>query len=391
MVIGALINVCLGAVYAFSVFRSPLEEKWGISATQSGLPYMVFLALFGICMALAGRRMDRWGPRKAGVIGGIVVGSAWLMAGLSANVWMLTLLYGILGGAGVGILYGCPIAVSARWFPDKKGLAVGLTVMGFGLSALVVAPIINMLIADHGPLPAFSIMGGAFLIILVLLSLPLRFPEEGWLPAGWAPDPVRHAPAAELDRSAMVRTPSFWGLWICYTLGCLAGLMAIGIAAPFGREVALLAAGPAALAVSVFALFNGAGRPLFGWLTDRLRPRTAALLSFLSLFLASAALRWLGDGSSIVYFAAFSLLWMNLGGWLAIAPTATASFFGTRFYGENYALVFTAYGLGAILGMVLSGVLRDATGSYVNVFVPIMVLAAAGAAVACLLLKPPAR
>lgn len=389
VIMGALINICLGAIYAFSVFRTPLEELWGISATRSGMPFMVFLAVFGAGMALAGRSVDRWGPRKIGVTGGVMVGLAWVLAGLSSNILILTLLYGVLGGAGVGVLYGCPIAVSARWFPDRKGLAVGLTVMGFGLSALVVAPMINALIVRLGPLPAFSVMGAGFLLVLVLLSLPLRFPPEGWRPSGWNPPTIPGGSTREMNRSRMIRTGSFRGLWICYTLGCLAGLMAIGISAPFGREVALLSPGSAALAVSLFAVFNGTGRPLFGWLTDRNTPRAAGVFSFVSLLAASAALRWWGRGNSVVYFTGFSVLWLNLGGWLAIAPTATASFFGTRFYGENYGIVFTAYGLGAILGMVLSGLFRDLTGSYQNVFLPVMVLAGAGAVLAALMLKPP--
>ncbi|MBC7093729.1 OFA family MFS transporter [Candidatus Bipolaricaulota bacterium] len=384
---GLLANVCLGAVYAFSVFRKPLEDLWGIKATESGLPFMVFLATFALGMAFAGGLVERWGPRKTGILGGILVGIGWILSGFSPNVLVLTLLYGVVGGAGVGVAYGCPIAVATKWFPDRKGLAVGLTVMGFGISALVVAPITGALIGSVGVLRTFTCLGIAFLAALVVLALPLRFPPAGWRPAGWAGAAAK-AGTVELDRNEMVRTASFYALWATYTIGCLSGLMAIGIAAPFGREVACLSASLSALAVSVFAVFNGAGRPLFGWLTDRLTPRYAALVSFGLILLAAAALwRW-GEGSAIVYFIAFSVLWLNLGGWLAIAPTATATFFGTKHYGKNYGLVFTAYGAGAILGNVLSGVLRDATGTYLAVFPPVMALAALGLVVALVGLRP---
>ena len=385
---GLLINLCLGAVYAFSIFRKPLESLWGIGATASGMPYMIFLATFALAMALAGGIVERWGPRRTGILGGILVGLGWILAGFAPNVGLLTVFYGIVAGAGVGIIYGCPVAVAAKWFPDRKGLAVGLTVMGFGLSALITAPIMSALIAAVGPLRTFSIMGAAFLAILIALSLPLRYPTQGWRPAGWKPSAAQLKAQVELDRGGMIRTATFYALWLTYTIGCLAGLMAIGISAPFGKELAGLPSELAAIAVSLFAVFNGAGRPLFGWLTDRLTPKYAAVLSFSLIILAAALLSLWGRGSVPLYFLGFSVLWLNLGGWLAIAPTATATFFGTRHYGKNYGIVFTAYGAGALLGGVLSGLIRDITGSYIAVFIPVIALAAVGIVVSVWGLKP---
>ncbi len=386
--LGALINMCLGAVYAFSVFRRPLEELWDIGATHSGLPFMVFLGVFSVGMVVAGRGLDRWGPRRTGLVGGLLVAAGWLLAGLSPNIGTLTALYGVLGGAGVGVLYGCPIAVSAKWFPDKKGLAVGLTVMGFGLSALVMAPLLELSIRALGPLSTFSVFGGAFLVLLLLLSLPLRVPPVDWGLVGNEAAERSVARQVDLDPASMLRTSTFYGLWGCFTVGCLSGLMAIGIAAPYGQEVAQLDPSLAAVAVSVFALFNAGGRPLFGWLTDLLTPRRAAMLSFASIIVGSALLALWGEGSPPIYFVGFSILWLNLGGWLAIAPTATGTYFGTKHYGSNYGWVYTGYGLGAILGMVLSGLLRDLTGTYVMVFPPVIGLAVCGLFLSVVLLKP---
>ena len=388
VLVGLLINLCLGAVYAFSVFKVPLQEKLNIGATQSGLPFMIFLAVFALAMALAGGLAGKWGPKRTSILGGVLVGTGWILAGLAPNIWVLTLFYGVIGGGGVGIMYGCPIAVAAKWFPDKKGLAVGLTVMGFGLSALITAPIIGELIETITVLPTFMVLGAVFLVLLVVLAIPLRFPPEGWLPQGWTPVERGRSSMVELDRSRMVRTSTFYALWGTYTIGCLAGLMAIGISKPVGLEVAKLAPGLATLSVSIFAVFNGVGRPIFGWLTDRLSPRYTAVLSFALILLASAVLYLWGQGNIALYFIAFSILWLNLGGWLAIAPTATATFFGTKFYGKNYGLVFTSYGVGAILGSVLSGVIRDATASYLPVFLPVMGLAALGLVIAAAALKP---
>lgn len=391
LVIGLLINICLGAVYAFSVFKVPLQDEWGIGATQSGLPFMVFLASFAAFMALAGGLVERWGPRRSALLGGTLVGAGWILAGFSPGIGWFTLSYGLLGGAGVGVVYGVPITVAAQWFPDRKGLAVGLTVMGFGLSALVMAPVMRAMIANPsiGPFRTFTYLGVAFTAILALLSLPLHTPPDGWKPSWLKARQPEDLPAPRgLDRSRMLRTPTFYALWGTYTIGCLAGLMAIGISSPVGQEVAGLSPAAAAVSVSLFAVFNGIGRPLFGWLTDRLAPRNAASLSFVLILLSSALLYLFGQGNKAVYFTAFGILWLNLGGWLAIAPTATATLFGTAHYAKNYGIVFTSYGVGALLGNTLAGMIRDASGGYLPVFLPVMGLAALGIIVAALWLKP---
>ncbi len=392
VLVGLLMNVCLGAVYAFSVFRKPLEGLWGISATQAGLPFMVFLATFALLMALAGGLVASWGPRKTSLLGAALVGAGWILAGFASDIAWLTIFYGVIGGSGVGILYGCPIAVAAKWFPDKKGLAVGLTLAGFGLSALLMAPLMTNTIAMEsvGVSKTFMYFGIAFLAVLVVLSFGLRNPKADWKPAGWKGAAAKGSSGIDLDRGQMVRTPAFYALWGTYIIGCLAGLMAIGIASPVGSEVALLRPETAAIAVSVFAVFNGVGRPLFGWLTDKITPKGTALLSFALILGASALLYFAGQGSAVVYFVAFSILWLNLGGWLAIAPTATSTFFGAKHYAKNYGVVFTAYGIGAILGSLLSGMIHDAAGSYLPVFVPVMGLAGLGLIVALLGLRPAA-
>jgi len=384
---GLIINVCLGAIYAFSIFRTPLEKLWNITATQSGLPFMVFLVMFAVTMPFAGNLIQKWGPKITMILGGILVGIGWITASFSPDINTLTLLYGVLGGIGVGIVYGAPIATSAKWFPDRGGLAIGLTVGGFGLSALITAPIIKYLIGTVGPLNTFLYLGVAFLIIIVILSLPYKFPPEDWKPAGFVAKTTSSTTTAsvELDRNEMIKTGSFWALWLTYTIGCLAGLMAIGISAPAGKEVGLTAE-MAALAVSLYAIFNFLGRPLFGALTDKIKPKGSAILSFFIVGTASLLTYWIRE--KIIFIISFCLLWLNLGGWLAIAPTATKIFYGTKFYGKNYGLVFTAYGAGAIAGVLLSGRIKDFTGSYFSVFPIVAGLCVLGIIIALVGLKP---
>ncbi|WAC06832.1 MAG: OFA family MFS transporter [Thermodesulfobacteriota bacterium] len=390
VLLGLVINLCIGSVYAWSVFRKPLEATFNVGATQSGMPFTVFLAFFALLMPFAGKLLDKYGPKLISIIGGIVVGLGWILSKNASDMTFLTITYGVIAGAGVGIVYGAPIAVATRWFPDKKGLAVGLTVLGFGLSALITAPLARKLIAAHGPLPTFGILGVAFLVITVILAFPLRFPPSGWKPAGWTPPPAAAA-GAGYNVSGMLSTPTFYGLWICYIIGALAGLMAIGISSPCAQEVVQCDAATAAGLVSIFAIFNGVGRPIFGWLTDKITPRGSAIVSFIIIIAASAIMLQIGAGCTGLYTVAFCGFWLCLGGWLAIAPTATATFFGTQFYAQIYGVVFSAYGLGAIIGNLACGRIRDLTGSYTNAFYLTGGLAVLGIVVAFLLLKPPKK
>ncbi len=391
VVLGIIVNFCLGAVYAYSVFKKPLEEMFQISATQGGLPYMIFLAMFALFTFIAGKFIDRLGPRKVMMVGGALVGIGWMLTFFASNIWMVIATYGIIGGAGVGIVYGGPVSVATRWFPDKKGLAVGLSLAGFGGSAMATAPIASALIGKVGPLATFGIMGIAFFFITIILAIPMKFPPAGFKPAGWNPPAAAAGTAgsANITAGGMLKTASFYGLWICYILGATAGLMAIGISASVGREVIGLDKAMAATLVMIFAIFNGIGRPIFGALTDKMTPRWAAFLSFVLIFIASIMMLAAGPGSIGLYAVAFCIFWLCLGGWLAIGPASTASFFGLEGYAQKYGVVFSAYGLGAIIGGIISGSAKDAFGSYTIAFYPTAGMAILGCIIAIILVKPP--
>jgi len=380
VIVGFIINLCLGAIYSYSVFRKPLERLWAITSTESGLPYMAFLTAFAFVMPLAGSFIERYGPRLTLILGSTLVTVGWVFASYSTNIYMLTILYGVIGGAGTGTIYSVPITTAAKWFPEKAGTAIGLTVLGFGLSPLITAPAISTLIELVGPLKTFLYLGIVILIILVVFSFQLRFPQRGFGQSSPSNSEGFEA-SRELDASAMLRTKTFYALWTAYAIGCFSGFMSIGISAPFGIEVVRISQAEASIAVSVFAIFNGLGRPLYGWLTDRLKPRIVAILSFCMIASASLILYLLSEGSLLVFYAGFALLWLNLGGWLALAPTSTKIFFGTKNYGKNYGIVVTADGVGALLGTLSSGWLRDVTGTYLSVFPLVATLAVIGALV----------
>ena len=383
--LGSLVLLCLGTVYSWSIFRKPLEDLFGISATQSLLPFTFLLVLYALLMPVTGFYIDRIGVGKITAIGGVVTGIGYILSSLTTNIILLTITYGVIAGAGVGIAYGVPLAVSAKWFPDRKGLAVGLTAVGFGLSPLVTAPLAKSLIAAYGVLPTFTILGISLTAIILVISVTLKLPPKGWKPQGWVPKTLDEI--TESQQKQLWQSPSFYALWLCYTIGTFVGLSAIGISSPVAQEIIKLDATTAAITVSIFAVFNGIGRPLFGWLTDRFQPKGAATISYVLILIASILMLNAGEGQGLTYLVAFSLFWLCLGGWLAIAPTATLILFDPENYAKNYGIVFTAYGAGALLGTLATGQIRDLFGSYTYAFYPTAFLAVIGIIIAQLKLR----
>jgi MFS transporter, OFA family, oxalate/formate antiporter len=392
VVFGLIAHLCLGAVYAWGTFKKPIMNHFQLNATEGSLPFILFLAFFAIMMPFGGRWIQKYGPRKIGIIGGILVGAGWILAGFATNLTVLCLTYGIIAGAGVGLAYAAPIQTSTRWFPDKKGLAVGLTVGGFGLSAAIIAPVGNALINAQDVTFMFKIFGIVFLALIILLALTLRFPKADWKPAGWTGNKNGAVTTFNFAPTQMMKTPAFWALFLCFMFGSTAGLMAIGIASPVGQEIIKISSGLAASLTAVFAIFNFGGRPVFGWLTDRITPKYAAVVSFLLIIIGSALMLFFaGEGGNAVYIIAFILLWMALGGWLAVAPTATSTFFGPVHNSSNYGFVFVAYGLGAIIGNLVSGRAIDLFGSYDVAFIVTLALGVIGLVLAWVLLKQPKK
>jgi MFS family permease len=376
----------MGTVYSWSIFKKPLQELHGIQATASLLPFTVMLVMYAGFMPIAGARMTRVGPGRMMRLGAVLIGAGYVLSGFATSTLTLVLSYGVLSGAGVGIAYGAPLAVTAAWFPDKKGLAMGLTMVGFGLSPLVTAPVAKVLIDQLGVQEAFWCLGCAFLLILIGVSFFLHPPP---------PDAVLPFSGGGRQTGSVwiqtpehpLRTPVFHALCACFTIGTFVGLSAIGISSSVAQELIRLQPETAALLVSAFAVFNGVGRPLFGWMADVRSPRFAALISYVCMMVASFLMLTVGEGDVVRYVFSFCLLWMCLGGWLALAPTATLSLFDPAGYARTYGLVFISYGVGALSGTLITGLIRDVTGSYRLVFVPMAVLAVVGVILAGTCLK----
>lgn len=383
--LGMSILLCLGSVYSWSIFRTPLENELGISASESLLPYTFVLVFYAALMPIAGFYIPRIGTRVITAVGGIIVGLGYILSSFATHVGMLVFTYGVIAGTGVGITYGVPMVVVSRWFPDKKGLAVGLTIIGFGLSPLITAPLANHLISVYTVRPTLRILGIAFTAIILAISLTMKLP-----PKGWHPRQTVEASASILTSSYpknLLKSRSFYGLWICYAIATLVGLSAIGISSAVGEEIINVNPTVAARSVALFALFNGVSRPLFGWLADRFKPHYIAILSYVLILIACVLMVNAETGQVSTYLIAFCLFWFCLGGWLAMAPTITLGFFNPDQYAQNYGIIFTAYGVGALIGTLVTGHIRDLFGTYTYVFYPMAFLAIVGIIVACLLLK----
>lgn len=383
--LGTGVLLCLGSVYSWSIFRTPLEGELNIRATESLLPYTVALVFYAALMPIAGFYIPRIGTRRMTAIGGLVVGCGYILSSFATNIGMIILSYGVIAGTGVGITYGVPMVVVARWFPDKKGLAVGLTIIGFGLSPLITAPLANQLIDIYTVRPTLRILGILFTIIILGIAIALKLPPQGWHPRQSFAAPISTAPRTYPIN--LLKSQSFYGLWSCYAIGTLIGLSAIGISSPVGEEIINIDPGVAAGSVSLFALFNGFSRPLFGWLSDRFKPHHVAIASYTLILIACVLMMNAQPGQVVTYLIAFCLFWFCLGGWLAMAPITTLRFFNPDHYAQNYGLVFTAYGVGALTGTLVTGRIRDWFGTYTYAFYPMALLAIIGIVVASSMLK----
>lgn len=399
---GTLIELCVGAIYAYGIISVQIQKYWlqayglKVTATELQIPFILISVMLDVGVLLVGTSIEKYGTRKVAAAGAVIVGLGWFLSSFATCPLHLAIVYGIIGGLGSGFVYNCPITASVTWFPDRRGLAVGLTVFGFGFSAAVMAPLADFLAINFGVPFMFQALGALFLVVILLLTIFIKAAPPGWKPAGWTP-PARTqaAEGVAMARGEMVKTKSFYVLWTCFTIGTLAGLMAIGVSKPVGLEVAANA-GIAEREVSTlltmlaipFACFSGFGRPIFGWLTDKLGLRAAPAISFILIFIASALL-YTNPASLAIYAASFGILWLNHGAWITIAPAATSRFFGTKYYARNYGVVVTAESAGAIAGNLLAGQAKDLFGRYLAVCPYIMVLALLGLVLALIGMKPP--
>ncbi len=370
-VLGILMNLCMGNLYAWSVFRIPLQKEFGWSAFDATIPFSVSIGAFAVGMVLAGRWQDKAGPKPVAITGGLLFGAGWALSALMGSTLLgLNIAFGVLGGVGIGFAYVTPIATTVKWWPDKRGLMTGLVVMGFGAGAFIGGIGGPLLVASTGPLNTLGILGIVFGIVVAGCGSLLRNPPAGYRPAGWTPPaPAPGAKAVKYDYTGgeMVGTGAFWMLWVAYLISAGVGLVVISQASPIGQEMAKLTPVVAGGALTFLALFNGAGRPGFGWISDTIGRKNAWMLVFafhlISLFLI------LPNASSFgIYVAGLGFVGFAFGGTLALMPAFTADYFGTKNLGVNYGWLFSAYGVAGVVQPLYAARLRGLVDSWATIF-----------------------
>lgn len=366
-----LIQLSLGAIYAWSVFTPALHEA-GWNKVDTQIVFAVGLVTFALVMVFAGRGMARLGPRKLAAAGGLTLGAGYVFAGLfgGTDFWPVCLGIGLIGGAGIGLGYVVPIAVGMRWFPDRKGLITGLAVAGFGFGAMgwvKMAGAWGHLIELYGLSTTFLIYGGSFTTLILIGSVWMVMPPKGWRPEGFV-DTTSAAVKGKQNYTVqeMLRTPQFYLIFLTFAVSAGAGLMSIGLMKLYPMEALqangygpLEASAIAGTAMAVFfSLANGVGRIVWGTLSDIIgRRKSVATMTIIQAFVLFSFTSMAGN-EYLLYFGAM-LIGFNFGGNFALFPTLTADVFGNDRIGQNYPLIFLSYGVGGIAGPLLGGSLGD--------------------------------
>ncbi|MBV8639991.1 MAG: OFA family MFS transporter, partial [Verrucomicrobia bacterium] len=289
---GVLMQLALGAVYAWSVFRDPLMKKFGWSISEVTLTFSIAILVLGFAAFLGGLWMSRVGPRTVGIAAGICYGLGVALSSLSAGrIWVLYLGYGVLGGLGLGLGYIVPVATLVKWFPDRRGFITGLAVAGFGAGALLTAPLAAALIQQVGVMQTLAILGIAYLITVVAGASVMQNPPDGWAPEGWQPSAKKQSQrgTTEFTLQEALSTWQWYALWAILFLNVTAGISIISQAAPMAKEISGVPPLVAAGMVGIISIANGAGRLLWAWLSDAIGRRNV----FFIMFLVQAALFFL--------------------------------------------------------------------------------------------------
>ncbi len=363
ILLSTLLMLLLGIVYSYSIFRIEIESIFNVSKQESALPYMLVLLFYAISMAFSGVLYDRYKTIYIAIIGLLLVTSGFILSSIFNQMIFISLFYGVLIGSGIGILYTLPLRVVAGFDHPHPGFLTGITLMGFGLSPLIFAPLIEQLLSSRGLSETFFILGVIYFILLCPLIL-LLVPKD-------------KLPKAKNKISFdVLKNKDFYKIYVLFFIGTFIGLTMIGFTSSIGVEVLGISKIHIAFILGIFSIFNGVGRPLFGYLNDKLSFKYSSMISFV-LILISATSMLLLSQSFIIFIISFVIFYINLGGWLALAPAATIKTFGKKDYSKTYGFMFTAYGLGAFIGNGISSRIVDVY-SYQGLYMTIGVLALLG-------------
>jgi OFA family oxalate/formate antiporter-like MFS transporter len=388
-VAGVIMQIALGAVYAWSVFRIPLTKSFGWTISQVTFAFTLAILMLGFAAFAGGLWMRRSGPRRVAIAAGIFYGVGVFLASFSAHrLGWLYFSYGFLGGIGLGLGYIVPVATLVKWFPDRRGMITGIAVAGFGAGALITAPIASRLIVSVGVLKTFAILGIAYFIAVTGAGFFMKDPPAGYAPAGWKPSAAQQRQRTERDFTLgeAVRRWQWYGLWALLFLNTSAGISIISQAAPMAQEITGVTAATAATLVGIISIANGSGRFLWAWFSDLIGRRWV----FLMMFVIQAIVFWIMP--RVHSFSPFTVLCFIIllcyGGGFGTMPAFAADYFGARDVGSIYGLMLTAWGFAGVFGPMLIANIRQSTGRYSEALSIIAVVMLVSAIIP-LIVRPP--
>jgi MFS transporter, OFA family, oxalate/formate antiporter len=362
-----LVQVCLGSVYAWSVFVKPLTmtEHW--SLLQVSLTFNIAMACLGIGTVIGGWWQDKVGPRVVTTFAGVIYGLGFLIASFSiSHHWLLGIYlgYGIFSGLGMGFGYICPVAMVAKWFPDKRGLMTGVNVMGFGVAALIMGPIASRIIISSGVPSTLVDFGIVYGVIVIAASQFFINPPHNWVPEGWTPKTKvsKNASTLHYTPKQALSTGRFWVLWAMLSLNTSAGIMIVSQASPLSQQQLGITAVQAATIVGIIGIFNGGGRIFWAWISDMIGRAQTYFLIFAVQIPLFFLLPRIHDVT--LFTAVVCAIELCYGGGFGVMPSFTADFFGSKYVGGIYGWILLGWGFAAIPSPLLMAYLRETTGTY---------------------------
>ena len=380
-------NLCIGAIYAWSVFAGPMAEHLnglhGTAMTAADLA-IVFSVANGdaFITTISGGWFDnKIGSRKVILIGTLVFGLGFIVSGLATNVFILIVGFSLMCGLGNGFAYVCTISTAVKFFPDKKGLAGGISTASFGISSVIIPPIANVFNEAFGVCLAFIIFGVIIVVLAVLCSLLITTCPDDFVPTGWTPPELSGEVSRVEDKNAkqMLSSGVFYVMLIMLTVGCTLGLMTISEASSVAQTMIGMSTGTAALVVSALALFNTGGRIICGWISDRIG-RINTLIAAFVLAIAALTLLYLSGGnkSAVMFCIGICMIGLCYGAFMGVYPGFTSDQFGVKYSSLNYGIMFIGFSAGGIIGPMPMPAMFNGTGSYRPAFLVSMAFAVVG-------------
>lgn len=380
------INLLLGLLYAWSVFKKALVAEWGWNDVTASLPFTVSAAIFAFMMIFAGRAQDKFGPRIVALMGGVMFGAGLIASGFTQSPAVMVITFGVIGGIGIGLCYSATTPSAIKWFSSsKKGIISGIVVSGVGLAPVYMAPLTAYFLKLYGIQKSFFILGIIALSAITLFSLILKNPPAGFVPEQASDAKKAAAPASRnYSWSEMLKKRQFYLLWIIYLLSATAGLMLIAHMASIAGTQAAWKAG--FILVVVLSAFNALGRVVGGFLSDKIGRKSALILVLLLQAVNMFIFTYYNTIPSLVIGA--SLAGLAYGSLFSLMPSITADFFGIKNMGVNYGLIFTGWGIAAVIGPILGGVVVMKSGTYTMSYILAGVLLVIGTLLTLMIKAP---